>query len=303
MIFKGLLLASSWFWLPIEIGSQTALHHPSIPLSQTQLQAPQALVCHLQQLEACLDQLPAKARQQLPYTAGLLREMGQRGAMAKPINDGNIKGLILIDTDNIPQSSSVLIEGRVYSFPLQNSLEMTLIHELGHLAIDSSNSAYLSQVKLTTYQHEWLADFYLFWSLAKQGQPIERAWQQFHRRNISVFESVDAMSHWSSPMLIQLLETYSWQTLGEFDSFDTLIDDIYPQLKQYNQDELNEYASLIQHLFSRGIQQSLPNYMFWRRTDMGHYIKPTIELLLGSDAGKLWLSDHKLLEVKTTFIL
>ncbi len=291
MIFQGLLLASSGFWLPIsapvDTGSQTDL--------QASTQLFQALVCPVQQLESCLTQLPSKAQLQLPHIARLQQEIGLRGAMAKPIDVGVIKGLILIDVDNIPQTNSILIDGKVYSLPLQQALEMTLLHELGHLVINSSNSRYLSQANLTVYQHEWLADFYLLWMLAKQGQSIGLAWQQLHRRNIGVFESVDAMSHWSSPMLVQLLECYSWQTLGEFDSFDDLIDVIYPQLQQYSQGELNEYASLLKHLFSRGIQQSLPNYMFWRRAAMGRYIKPTIDQLLGREAAELWLTEHKLL--------
>ncbi|MCG9697568.1 hypothetical protein [Shewanella sp. Isolate11] len=284
MIFQALLIATSWFWTPLTMSGD--IHS----------QNSQALVCHVQTLALCLAQLPESARQQLPDIERLRQDMGQRGAMARPIQHDDIAGVILLNVDNIPKASSALLNGRVYSLALHNTLDMTLRHELGHLAITSSNSTYLTQKRLTTFQHEWLADFYLFWSLAKAGQPIELAWQQYHRRNIGIFESVDAMSHWSTPMLTQLLESYSWQALAQFEDFDALIDECYPRLKQYNQDELNEYASLIQRLFGSTMQHNLPHYMFWRRPEMGRFIKPTVEQLMGKTQAHQWLIQQRLAE-------
>ncbi|QYK02007.1 hypothetical protein [Shewanella psychrotolerans] len=273
MITEALLLASAWFWAPMPQG--------------------QALVCQSPQLTICLAQLPADARQQLPQDPNvLLQEMGHRGAMARPIRHQSITGVILLATDNIPRASSALLNGQVYSLTLQHAVQLTLLHELGHLAIASSHSIYLNNHRLSGYQHEWLADIYLLWSLAKNNQPNDLAWQQYHRRNLAVFASTSAMSHWTTPMLGQLMQIYSWQQLAEFEGFDALIDDLYPRLSQYDQDELNEFSSLIQRVFGSGVMHSLPHYMFWRRPEMGRYIRPTIETLMGKQAAESWLTQN-----------
>lgn len=273
MIAEALLLASAWFWVPMPQG--------------------QALVCQTPQLIECLAQLPQDARQQLPQDPSLLlQEMGLRGAMARPIRHQIITGVILLATDNIPRASSALLNGQIYSLTLQHAVQLTLLHELGHLAIASSHSPHLRHQPLSTYQHEWLADIYLLWSLAKKNQSNELAWQQYHRRNLAVFASASAMSHWTTPMLAQLMRLYSWEELAHFEQFDTLIDDLYPRLMQYDQDELDEFSSLIQRVFGSGVMHSLPHYMFWRRPEMGRYIRPTIETLMGKQAAASWLTQN-----------
>lgn len=273
MITEAILLASAWFWAPMPQG--------------------QALVCQTPQLIECLAQLPEDARQQLPQDPNvLLQDMGLRGAMARPIRHRHITGVILLASDNIPRTSSALWNGQVYSLTLQDAVRLTLLHELGHLAIASSHSFYLNNHRLSGYEHEWLADIYLLWSLAKNNQPNELAWQQYHRRNLAVFASTSAMSHWTTPMLAQLMQIYSWQQLAKFERFDALIDDLYPRLTQYDQDELNEFSSLIQRVFGSGVMHSLPHYMFWRRPQMGRYIRPTIEAVMGKQAAESWLTQN-----------
>ncbi|MCE9677675.1 hypothetical protein LZP69_00530 [Shewanella sp. AS1] len=258
----------------------------------------QALVCQRVQLAECLQHLPEETRAQLSQNLKqLTTQMGQRGAMVRPLrqNQSKIAGVVLLDSSNIPHSQSILLDGRVYSLTLRQAEEMTLRHELGHLAVTHSRSSYLTQTKLSGYQHEWLADLYLFWSLARDKQENELAWQQYHRRNLAVFESVAAISHWSTPMLAQVFEQYSWQQLGEFRDFDALIDAIYPKLRQYNQDELNEFASLIQQLFGANKRHHLPRYIFWRRPELGRYIQPTLEQLMGKSGAEAWLEQQALL--------
>ncbi|WP_110455931.1 hypothetical protein [Shewanella algidipiscicola] len=272
MISEALLLASAWLWVPMSHG--------------------QALVCHTPELVQCLAQLPRDARQQLPPKRELLKELGHRGAMAKPIDHPAITGVVLLNPDNIPRLSSARWSGKLYSLALDNAVQMTLWHELGHLAVTSSASALLTQYPLSGYQHEWLADTYLVWSLAQQGQGRHLAWQQYHKRNLAVFDNVIALSHWSAPMLVQLLHSYSWQELGQFEDFDHLIDEIYPTLQQYQIDELNEFASLLHYLFGQGVNHRLPHYMFWRRAQMADVIRPTLEHLMGKAQALAWLDEQ-----------
>ncbi|QDF74232.1 MULTISPECIES: hypothetical protein [Shewanella] len=270
MILETFLIASAWFWAPMPSG--------------------QALVCQTSQITDCLAELPPKARVQLPGDPQLLlKQMGRRGAMVKPLSHPQVTGLVLLAKERIPSAYSALWNGQVYVLPIAQGYQMTLAHELGHLAVSRSSSVYLQTDKLSPYQHEWLADFYLLWSLARAGQSETLAWQQYHRRNLEVFESVTAISHWSPPMLSQLLARYTWQALGQFDDFDSLIDAIYPELVQYEQPELDEFASLIQRVFGAGTMHNLPQYMFWRRPKMGEFIRPTIRHMMGEPAAEQWL--------------
>lgn len=267
------MLASAWFWVPMPQG--------------------QALVCQTPQLSNCLAQLSPETRRQLPSDPNLLlQQMARRGAMAIPLNDPHVTGSILLSVDNIPRSLSARWNGQVYSLQLQQAVNLTLLHELGHLAVASSHSPYLTKTLLSPYQHEWLADIYLLWSLAKQDQRRDLAWQQYHRRNLAVFDSRFAMSHWTSPMLAQLMEIYDWEQLAKFEQFDLLINQLYPQLKQYDQDELDEFSSLMQRVFGTVMMHNLPHYMFWRRGEMGRYIRPTIEAVMGKPAAQVWLDKN-----------
>ncbi|QYJ94439.1 hypothetical protein [Shewanella spartinae] len=273
MIPETLLIASAWFWAPMPQG--------------------QALVCQTSHVQECLAQLPSNARAQLPLNPQtLLSQMGRRGAMVRPLTDPYVTGLVLLHDERIPKAYSALWNGQVYALPIEQAYQMTLAHELGHLAVSRSNSTYLKSDKLTSYQHEWLADFYLLWSLARAGKAETLAWQQYHRRNLEVFESVAAISHWSTPMLAQLLDRYSWQALGAFENFDSLIDAIYPDLVQYDQETLDEFASLLHWLFGAANQAKLPQYMFWRRSEMGAFIRPTLKQLMGEQAAENWMTEQ-----------
>ncbi|ABO22532.1 hypothetical protein SHLO109777_10310 [Shewanella loihica] len=273
MIPETLLIASAWFWAPMPQG--------------------QALVCQTSHVQECLGQLPSNARAQLPLNPQtLLSQMGRRGAMVRPLTDADITGLVLLHDERIPKAYSALWNGQVYALPIEQAYQMTLAHELGHLAVSRSSSVYLKADRLTPYQHEWLADFYLLWSLAREGQAETLAWQQYHRRNLEVFESVTAISHWSTPMLAQLLDRYSWQALGAFEHFDSLIDAIYPELVQYDQETLDEFASLLHWLFGAANQAKLPQYMFWRRAEMGAFIRPTLRQLMGEQAAENWMTQQ-----------
>ncbi len=275
MIWSALALSASLFWT--DIGSK------------------QALVCEVPSLPSCLHELPSSVRRQLPADFSEFHQMlGQRGALVMVVEDLNIAGLILTSPENIPGSLSVNVSGAIVSLPLENQPQMTLWHEMGHLQAKVLQDSGLID-ELTPYMHEWLADCYLAWRVAKEKKSLGLVWQQYHRRNIDVMQSIDTMSHWTVPVLSQLLSRYSLQKLIEFETFSDLMSDFLPRLAAEDPKSLIEFSSLLHRTFSTQVLQPLPNYMFWRKADLGRYLEPTLIKLLGERAAEFWLRERKML--------
>ncbi|ABV38415.1 conserved hypothetical protein [Shewanella sediminis HAW-EB3] len=253
------------------------------------------MICDLDSLQSCLHQLPSSVRHQLPANLSEFNQiLGQRGAMVMPVEDRSIAGLILTSPDNIPESLSVNLSGSIVSLNLENQRQLTLWHEMGHLeAKGLLDSGFIDE--LTPYMHEWLADCYLAWRVAQETGSLELIWQQYHRRNLDLMQNVTAMSHWTVPILSQLLNRYTLEELMAFERFSDLMDDILPQLALLEPDSLDEFSSLVHRTFSTEVLQPLPNYMFWRKPDLGRYLEPTLIKLLGNIAAEHWLREQNML--------
>lgn len=281
MIWSTLTLGASLLWA--DIGSK------------------QALVCDMESFQSCLHQLPSSVRHQLPANVSEFNQiLGQRGAMVMAVEDSTIAGVILLSPENLPGSLSVNLSGSIVSLNLENQQEITLWHEMGHLEANIlQNSGLIDE--LTPYMHEWLADCYLAWRVAQEKRNLGLIWQQYNRRNIDVMQSVDNMSHWTVPVLSQLLSRYSLQELMAFETFSDLMSDLLPQLELPDPDSLAEFSSLVHRTFSTEVLQPLPNYMFWRKPALGHYLEPTLTKLLGEQAAEHWLIEQKMLAGNDVF--
>jgi len=210
------------------------------------------------------------------------------------VEDRDIAGLILTSPENIPSSLSVNVSGAIVSLNLESQPQLTLWHEMGHLQAKGLQDSGLID-ELTPYMHEWLADCYLAWRVAKEKRSLGLIWQQYHRRNIDVMQSIDTMSHWTVPVLSQLLSHYSLQKLTEFETYSDLMSDFLPRLVSEEPKSLSEFSSLLHRTFSTQVLQPLPNYMFWRKADLGHYLEPTLIKLLGERGTAYWLQERKML--------
>ncbi|MGL5359851.1 MAG: hypothetical protein ACRDBI_09080, partial [Shewanella sp.] len=171
---------------------------------------------------------------------------------------------------------------------------LTLWHELGHL----ENLALQGEVlpaKLTPYQHEWLADVYLIWRIAKERGDFQLAWQQYHRRNLAALTQPQQLSHWSVPMMRQVLTDYGPTRVASFDYYRDFLADFYPKATQLAPPVLAEYAGLMQRTFAGGAQQALPQYLFWRKAELGRYLQPTFNELMGEAKATHLLGQHAML--------
>ncbi|MCL1109794.1 hypothetical protein L2719_09580 [Shewanella schlegeliana] len=254
----------------------------------------QALVCELHQLERCISQLPPSARNQLSTGLNKFKQLlGQRGAMVLPLRHGQIAGLVVTDFQQLPSQQTINWGVGHFSLPLKLQSQLTYWHELGHLyAIDALSGQ--GQTITSPYQHEWLADLYLVWRIARETQSLELAWQQYHRRNLAVMADSEFMSHWSVPILAQALKLYSVEQLNQFARFDQFWADISPKLRPHDTDTLNEFSSLIQRTFGAGTVQPLPGYMYWRKPALGRYLEPTLVEVMGQSAALQWLSSQQM---------
>ncbi len=249
----------------------------------------QALLCPLAQLSQCLSILPKAILQQLPRDeAQFKEELGLRSAMVLPLVDSRVAGLILINEVETPRLQFANIDGMSYQLELKDQELLTLWHELGHLENVSLQGTVLPQA-LTGYQHEWLADLYLIWRVAEEKGSYTLAWQQYHRRNLAALTSVQSISHWTSPMMGQVLLQYSVGQVARFADYQAFLAAVYPKLIQLSPGQLNEYASLMQRTFGASVLQPLPNYLSWRKRSLGDYLKPTLVQLMGDEESSKWL--------------
>lgn len=260
----------------------------------TQVNDKQVLLCETELIQPCLQELSPDARRQLPAIAAEVnRLLGVRGAMVLPLQDTDIAGVILLDRQQLPHSLSVELSGSLHSFTLAQQLEVTLLHETGHLeAIALLESGVIDA--LSPYRHEWIADCYLIWRLAKKGKGLDLAWQQYHRRNVNMMQSVENVSHWTVPIMAQVFEHYDVEQLVKFDSFNGFMQDALPKLSEESQDSLDEFASLFHRTFSTQVMHFLPDYMFWRKPVLGQLLEPTLVTLLGAPAAREWMKNQKL---------
>ncbi|MFT5788391.1 MAG: hypothetical protein ACI8SJ_000494 [Shewanella sp.] len=252
-----------------------------------------ALVCELKQLEICLSKLPSSARELLPNTQVIQMSLGGRAAMVLPLKHESVAGVLVTDFTKLPLKRSVNWGEGHFSLRLNRHDELTYWHELGHLhAIEAVKN--LNTEITSPYQHEWLADLYLVWRIANETNSLSLAWQQYHRRNIDVMANVEFMSHWSVPIMSQALARYSVTELQAFDSFDAFLADFWPQIVNPSEDSLAEFSSLVQRTFGAGTVQPLPEYMYWRKPALGHYLKPTLIKLMGQADAAQWLSEQSM---------
>ncbi|MCL1137613.1 hypothetical protein [Shewanella pneumatophori] len=260
----------------------------------TEIASKKALVCELHQFSLCLAQLPDSARALLPLPASHYTQLlGKRGAMVLPLRHAQVAGVVLTDFKQLPSQQTINWGVGHFSLPLKRQAELTYWHELGHLyAIDALSQE--GEVIKSQYQHEWLADLYLVWRIAVETQSTELAWQQYHRRNIAMMADSEFMSHWSVPVLAQVLALYSAEQLAGFSNFRQFYADVSVKLELQDQDTLSEFSSLIQRTFGAGTVQPLPGYMYWRKPKLGEYLKPTLIALMGQDAAKKWLAQQQM---------
>lgn len=253
-----------------------------------------ALVCKLNELDVCLPKLPNAVRAQLPISShGFKSLLGQRGAMVLPLNDTNIAGLVITDFINLPARQTINWGVGHFSLILNQQAQVTYWHELGHLfAIE----VLAKQNKRVTspYQHEWMADVYLVWRIAHETNSLALAWQQYHRRNLAAMADSEFMSHWSVPVLAQMLAGYTAAELQQFNDFNDFWQDFSAKLVLHDHDSLNEFSSLMQRTFGAGTVQPLPGYMYWRKPKLGQYLQPTLVHIMGAGEAQRWLTSQQM---------
>lgn len=255
----------------------------------------QALICPLAQLSQCLATFPTQVRKQLPYSEALFKtELGLRSAMVLPIDDSHFSGLILVNERETPDFQLLNIDGTTYQYDLKEQAQLTLWHELGHLENIGLQGDILPN-ELTAYQHEWLADIYLIWRIAKAKGNLDLAWQQYHRRNLAALTSPQYMSHWTSPMMIQVLKKYQVSQIANYSQYRDFVVNFYSQITQIEPQNLREYSSLMQRTFGEAVLQPLPEYLSWRKPELGRFLAPTLIVLMGEAKAHDWLVQNSML--------
>lgn len=255
----------------------------------------QALICPLPELGTCLALLPQQVLLQLPLTQQQFTQaLGQRSAMVMPVDDSKIAGLVLVNEQQTPEVQLASIDSVTYQLPLHEQTQLTLWHELGHLENRALQGTVLPS-QLSTYQHEWLADIYLIWRIARQQGDFSLAWQQYHRRNLDALTNQAYLSHWSAPMMIQVFHRYNARQVANFTVYADFLRNFYPNAEQLDPRLLGEYSSLLQRTFGASVLQPLPRYLFWRKAALGQYLKPTLVLLMGDVEAQDWLVQNSML--------
>lgn len=259
-----------------------------------------ALVCEISspaQSIACLEALPLDASRQLNLSSSELSlQLGRRSAVAMPIEHDKVAGIVLFNDLNTPKVQTAAWNGIVYQLDLQQQPKLTFWHELGHLYLSEFEFSY-PEFKFDAFRHEVFADAYLVWRVAREYSNLDLAWQQYHRRNLAMVDNQRNMSHWSAPILLQVLTKYNKQTLAEFSSFDAFLMDFLAKNDLPTDDELGEYASLMRRTFGPGVVQPLPGYMFWRKEGLKQILSPTFALVMGERKANIWFDKVLMLSV------
>lgn len=251
-----------------------------------------ALICDSKQLESCIKLLPENL-QQVPslQPKQISYALGYKSAMTLRVIDRNIAGIIVLQPEHLEEKQSVMLFGQNYPFALVNQQQLSLWHEIGHLEVFALPSHSLPN-ELTEYQHEWLADVYLYWRLSQHYDDNAFIWQQIHRRNMAIMNGSEHLSHWSAPQLLYLLMHYPTSRAKTYPNFAAFIDEVFPKLPDFNHKTLAELTSLINHSFTANTVQVLPNYMFWQQANLGEVIAPTLIKVVGKEDAKRWFEIH-----------
>ncbi|MCL1077655.1 hypothetical protein D5R81_06660 [Parashewanella spongiae] len=255
-----------------------------------------ALVCDINQLSFCLQQLPESSLTHLPQDAKQLREvMGHRHAMVLPITQPeNISGLILLNKEVEPKSVITFIGRQTLQLNLFRQQELSLWHEQGHLANKQLQATILPQ-QLSRYEHEWLADVYVLWRSVKETGTLELAWQQYHRRNLAAIDDPINLSHWSSPYLLRLMSELSVTQIQQFSQYSDFVKASYLKLNSINPRRQKELNNLVKFIFNNNKSSELPNYLYWRRAELNALLKPTFIHLLGESKTEALLNSLMLI--------
>ncbi|MBE8167462.1 MAG: hypothetical protein HAW66_03700 [Shewanella sp.] len=255
-----------------------------------------ALVCDINQLNSCLQQLPEFSLSQLPRdTEQLISIMGQRHAMVLPISQPkDVSGLILVNQQFEPKSIVTFIGSQQLQLNLTRQQDLSLWHEQGHLENKQRQSNLLPR-KLSPYEHEWLADVYVLWRSVQETGTFELAWQQYHRRNLAAIDDPVNLSHWSSPYLLQLMTEFSIAQIQQFSQYSDFIKASYHQLTPVNPSQQIELNNLVKFIFNNNKSNELPNYIYWRRSELYFLLKPTFTHLLGDEKTELLLDSLMLI--------
>ncbi|NKF50736.1 hypothetical protein G3R49_09155 [Shewanella sp. WXL01] len=266
-------------------------HHLAHQLSHSWLDidAHKVLLCSALTLTECFAQSPALSQSALFSSASVKRQLGLKHAMVLHLGQSDLLGVIIYNLQ-APQLSAIGVVDLIpYHIPLEQQTKLSIIHELGHLQNILLQDTLFSE-RLSRYQHEWLADMYLFWHMARDQAGRDLIWQQLHRRNLAMMSDSSRISHWSAPQLQYLLQTYSPQILQSFTGYASFATDALAQIPNWNDDELAEFTSLVQRTFGNDVIQILPRYMFWRQEQLIHTLTPTLVKLMGKHKTQLWLS-------------
>jgi hypothetical protein len=273
------------------IANQQQISSVDTPSEWVNIFNKQALICPLANIDSCLKELPLSLQEKTDFLALNIRQsIGYKSAMVLAVSHPTIAGVIAIQTDREPKQQTGSLGLETFSIELVNQAQLSLWHEIGHL----HNIALQGQelpLNLTDYQHEWLADVYLFWHLV-QTQQLHFALQQLHRRNLAIIHDSDNLSHWSAPQLQYLLQMNEQKPYVKDIPYREFIAQIYPQLPNYSTRDISEFSSLIQRTFGAGVVQPLPNYMFWRQPDLAKILQPTLDFLMGKPAAQKWRSQY-----------
>ncbi|MBV7314673.1 hypothetical protein [Shewanella sp. NIFS-20-20] len=281
----------------LAVNHLTLTHHSSQTpsLASATFLEQQVRVCQAGELAECLARLPAQWQQALPSAPRLLVSLGQHGAMsvrvtlgaeagdALPNHSVASYGLILLATANLPTYASAYSRGQYWQLPLAQQALMSQWHEAGHLVIAHLQDQAVLPSQLSKPQQETLADIYSIWRSAHHFGDLALGWQQYHRRNLALIDSVDNVSHWSVPVLQPLLAQLpleQWLQAQDFADF-IGVSPLRWRLPKHR--ELNELASLTQQSFGEHSGPKLARYLYWRREQLWQLLSPTLAQFLTVD--------------------
>ncbi|WP_298771552.1 hypothetical protein [uncultured Shewanella sp.] len=259
-----------------------------------ELTSKQALVCPIQYFDDCLQQLSLDTRAQLSgIHEQLVHDMSGRSVMVLPLKDERVAGLVLTAPEHQLYTQVLHLNTEIFEFTLYEQEELSLWHEMGHLeAQDLANSVF--ERPLTPFEHEWIADCFVIWKVAHHKPNFTLAWQQYHRRNIDVMSHMASLSHWTVPVLWTVLKEFDLQSLRSFIHFKDFLQAYLDLRALPSKNDLFELSGLLQQTFAVKTSTSLPHYLYWRKTELTRYLRPTLEALMGEDKASDWINSSNL---------
>ncbi|WP_394131821.1 hypothetical protein [Shewanella maritima] len=260
----------------------------------------QALLCAVQQLNDCISQLPFSLQQLASLQPDVIKnQLGMKTAMVLSINHENVAGIVVYSDHQHNAVQTATVANEVYKLELKQQLLLSIWHELGHLHNISMQGSLLSDT-LTQYEHEWLADIYVYWLVAQSQVEMKLIWQQFHRRNLAVMDNRRNLQHWSSPYLLPLLNEQTFMLAKSTHEYSRFLQLVLADMPKWQQKDIDEMASLLKQTFDSGVTQHLPHYLFWRQAELSDILQPTLQIVMGEEYAKAWLSTQ-FVEVNLVF--